>query len=277
MLNRSTLLKLSVKNVGCIGPDGVEIALDDVVCLVGKNNAGKSTILRAYELARDPGKFIPSRDRCHWAPDGEPSVVELDVHIPEGIANVAEEWKIPDGALRILKSRWEWSGDGSYVRKTWSPAENGWSDDAKAGGADNVFKSRLPTPLHVGSLQDADKTEEVLLALVLQPFVQEMQVHQCDPDSDLAKSFATLGGIIEALSKTHKQRFDDIAAKVHDGLKEVFPDLGIQLEVAMAPDSISLEKLMKDGSGIRIQDGEVLTSLAQQGTGARRAIFWPML
>jgi hypothetical protein len=102
-------------------------------------------------------------------------VVELDVHIPEGIANVAEEWKIPDGELRILKSRWEWSGDGAYVRKTWSPAEGGWSDDAKAGGADNVFKSRLPTPLRVGSLQDADKTEEVLLALALQPFVKEMQ------------------------------------------------------------------------------------------------------
>lgn len=43
MSNRSKLLKLRVINVGCIGPDGVEIALDNIVFLVGKNNAGKSS------------------------------------------------------------------------------------------------------------------------------------------------------------------------------------------------------------------------------------------
>ncbi|WP_341858914.1 AAA family ATPase [Qipengyuania sp. GPGPB31] len=277
MANRSKLLKLAIKNVGCIGTEGVEVALDDVVCLVGKNNAGKSTILRAYELAQSPNKFDVGRDRCRWAPDGEPSVVELDVHIPEGIANVAEEWKVVEGDLRILKSRWEWQADGSGARKTWSPTESGWSADAKAGGADNVFKSRLPRPLRIGSLEDADKTEELLLTLALSPFVAEMKVHQGDPESDLSKSVVTLMGVVDELSKTHEERFDGIAAKVHDGFKGVFPSLGVRLDVAMAAPSISLEKLMKEGSGIRVQDGEVETSLAQQGTGARRALFWSML
>jgi len=104
------------------------------------------------------------------------SVVELEVHIPEGIANVAEDWKVVDGDLRILRSRWEWAPDGTMVRKTWRPSEKAWSDDAKAGGADNVFKSRLPRPLRIGSLEDADKTEEVLLTLALSPFVTEMQL-----------------------------------------------------------------------------------------------------
>lgn len=277
MINRSKLLKLSVKNVGCIGSEGVEVALDDVVCLVGKNNAGKSTILRAYELAHAPSKFVVGRDRCRWAPNGEPSVIELDVHIPEGIANVAEDWKVIDGDLRILKSRWEWDTDGTSVRKTWHPEQNCWSEDAKAGGADNVFKSRLPKPLRIGSLEDADKTEELLLTLALQPFVKEMQAHQGDPESDLSKSVSTLVDVVDGLSKTHEQRFDEIAVKVHEGFKGVFPSLGIRLEVAMAAPSISLDKLMKEGSGIRVQDGEIVTSLEQQGTGARRALFWSML
>lgn len=277
MQNRSKLLKLVVKNVGCIGSEGIEVALDDVVCLVGKNNAGKSTILRAYELAQSPNKFDASRDRCRWAPEGEPSIVELDVHIPEGIANVGEEWKVVDGGLRILKSRWEWQADGSMVRKTWSPAENDWSADAKAGGADNVFKSRLPRPLRIGSLEDADKTEELLLTLALSPFVAEMKAHQGDPESDLSKSVCVLMGVVDQLSKTHEERFDGIATKVHEGFKGVFPSLGIRLDVAMAEPSISLDKLMKEGSGIRVQDGEVETSLVQQGTGARRALFWSML
>lgn len=277
MLNRSKLLKLIVRNVGCIGPEGVEIALDDVVCLVGKNNAGKSTILRAYELARGTAKFEPHRDRCRWAPEGEPSVVELDVHIPEGIANVAEDWKVAEGDLRVLRSRWEWSPDGSSVRKTWKPADNAWSDDAKAGGADNVFKSRLPRPLRIGSLEDADKTEEVLLTLALSPFVSEMQQHQGNPESELSKTVGAVMGVVDQLSKTHEQRFGDISSQVQDGFRGIFPNLSIRLEVAMAKPTISLDKLMKEGSGIRVKDGPVETALSQQGTGARRALFWSML
>lgn len=215
-MKRSKLLKLSVENIGCIGTEEVEVALDDVVCLVGKNNAGKSTILRAYELAHTPNKFDVERDRCRWAPDEEPSVIELDVHIPEGIANVAEEWKVINGDLRVLKSRWEWDADGTSVRKTWRPEENGWSQDAKAGGADNVFKSRLPKPLRIGSLEDADKTEELLLTLALQPFVKEMQAYQGDPESNLSKSVSTLVSVVDELSKNHEERFEEIAVKVHN-------------------------------------------------------------
>lgn len=48
---RSKLLSIYVKNIGCIGPEGVQVKLDDILCLVGPNNSGKTTILRAYELA----------------------------------------------------------------------------------------------------------------------------------------------------------------------------------------------------------------------------------
>jgi hypothetical protein len=64
---------------------------------------------------------------------------------------------------------------------------------------------------------------------------------------------------------------------VHEGFAGVFPSLGIRLEVAMAAPQIKLDKLLEEGSGIRVTDGEVETSVAQQGTGARRALFWSML
>jgi len=277
MSNRSKLLKLSVKNVGCIGPEGVEVALDDVVCLVGKNNAGKSTVLRAYEFAHSPGTFDLKRDRCHWAPGDEPSVVELDAHIPEGIANVDADWKSPEGPHLIVRSRWEWHPDGQRLRKTWDPKKGEWSDDAKAGGADNVFASRLPKPLRIGSLEDSGKTEELLLTLALSPFVNEMKLQQDDPNSDLSRSVGALKGLVDQLSKTHEDRFGEIAGKVHEGFTGIFPGLGVRLDIAMATPQITVEKLLKEGSGIRVQDGSVETSLSQQGTGARRALFWSML
>ena len=86
--NRSKLVRLTVRNIGCIGNEGIDVELDNVVCLVGKNNAGKSTILRAYELAKGSDTFDPSRDRCQQATPDHPCEILLEVHIPEGIGNV---------------------------------------------------------------------------------------------------------------------------------------------------------------------------------------------
>jgi putative ATP-dependent endonuclease of OLD family len=230
-----------------------------------------------YEFAYTPTKFDVAKDRCHWTPDGEPSVVQLDVHIPSGVANIADEWKIVDGDLLVLRSRWEWSSDGTSTRKNWSPQSGDWSEDGKAGGADNVFKSRLPRPLRIGSLDDADKTEDLLLTLAISPFVKEVQTYQLNPESDLSKSVGNLTSIVDGFSKAHEKRFDEISSKIQEGFKGVFPEMAIRLDVAMARPALGLDKLLKDGSGIRIRDGLVETSLSQQGTGARRALFWSML
>ena len=138
VMNRSKLVRITVRNIGCIGNDGVEIELDNVVCLVGKNNAGKSTILRAYELAKGSATFDVTKDRCQYAPENQPSEVLLEVHIPEGIGNVDSKWKTEKDGLLIVKSRWQWSNPYlGKVRTTWDPtggSENlgAWADDSKA-------------------------------------------------------------------------------------------------------------------------------------------------
>lgn len=277
--NTSLLLKLTVRNVGCIGPDPVEIALDEVVCLVGRNNSGKSTILRAYELAQGSVAFDPLMDRCRWAPDDDPSVIELDVHIPEGIGNVDQKWKVDSGDHLVVRSKWEWSPATSYqkIRTTWDPTAENWAEEGKAGGADNVFKSRLPQPLRIGSLEDAAATEQVLLTLALEPFVAEMAGQEGDPESGLSKSVRGLVDMVRGLAAAHQERFDAIASDVQKGFAGVFPNLGLKLDIGMADPPIKLKELLKAGSGIRVCEGPVETSLGQQGTGARRALFWSML
>jgi hypothetical protein len=142
---------------------------------------------------------------------------------------------------------------------------------------DNVFKSRLPRPLRIGSLEDAEKTEELLLALALSPFVKEMIASQGDPDSELSKSISSLVTVIDELSKSHHNKFNNISDKVHDNFTGVFPNLSVRLVVSMARPQIKLDKLLEEGSGIRVKDGNTEVSLAQQGAGARRALFWSML
>jgi putative ATP-dependent endonuclease of OLD family len=279
--NRSKLVRISIRNIGCIGNEPVEISLDNVVCLVGKNNAGKSTILRSYELAKGSVQFDANRDRNLHANEGDPSEVILDVHIPDGIGNIAPEWKIDDGGLRIVRSRWQWAAPNfQKIRTTWNPAagtDGDWDPDKNAAGLDNVFTSRLPRPLRIGSLDDAAKTEEMLLTLALTPLITSLEKERLNSESALARAISSISANIEALSVTHENGFNKIADQVTAGFKSVFPTLGVRLNVASAPFSVKLDDLLKRGSGLRIADGEVDTSLSQQGTGARRALFWAML
>ena len=145
--NRSKLVRITARNIGCIGDEGVEIELDNVVCLVGRNNAGKSTILRAYELAKGSAAFDSAKDRCQYAPENQPSEVLLEVHIPAGIGNVDAKWKTEKDGLLLVKSRWQWMAPSfQKVRTTWDPTggedgQGAWAEDSKAGGADAVFNS----------------------------------------------------------------------------------------------------------------------------------------
>lgn len=281
--NRSKLVRISVRNIGCIGNDPVDISLDNVVCLVGRNNAGKSTILRAYELAKGTISFELTRDRHIQAQLDHPSEVILEVHIPDGIGNIAPEWKIEDGALRIVKSRWQWTAPSFLkVRTTWNPTGGAdktgdWDPDKNAAGLDNVFTSRLPRPLRVGSLDDAEKTEEMLLTLALTPLIASLEKERQNAESALSKAISSITANINDQSAVHEGDFNKIAAQVTEGFKSVFPSLGVRLNIASAPFTVRLDDLVKKGSGLRISDGEADTSLAQQGTGARRALFWAML
>lgn len=281
--NRSKLVRISVRNIGCIGNDGVEIELDNVVCLVGKNNAGKSTILRAYELAKGSAQFSESKDRCLYAPPEQPCEVLLEVHIPEDIGNVDAKWKTAKDGLLIVKSRWQWAApEFEKIRTTWDPTagpdgQGAWAEDGKAGGADPVFSSRLPRPLRIGSLDDAAKTEEMLLTLALGPLVAGLEKERINPQSELSQAINGVTQRLNALSGAHQARVNNISDRVATGFKGVFPRLGVKLTVGAGPLVPKLSELVKTGSSLKVQDGATETALGQQGTGARRALFWSML
>src|SRR5579871_6789591 len=105
MPETSKLVKMRVQNIGCFGPEGCEITLDNILCLVGGNNTGKSTLLRAYELALGSEKFDWKKDLCLRA-GNKPACVEIWVHIPLGTANIAEKWKEREGDLLLVRSKW---------------------------------------------------------------------------------------------------------------------------------------------------------------------------
>lgn len=281
MAERSKLLSISVKNIGCIGEEPVVVSLDEIVCLVGRNNAGKSTILTAYQLAKNKLQFTSSERHQHAAADS-PSEIEMEVHIPKGLGNIDEKWKIPRDGKLVVKSRWTWlPPEFKAIRQTWDPSlENGkgaWNPDEKAGGFDAVFGSRLPEPIRIGSLDDAIKSEAQLLKMALTPLASDIAREQGNETSALSKALNDIQARVDELATSHKAHFDAIATRVSSGVTGVFPSLTVSLSLSPGAPAIEFEKLIREGSKLHITDGQTTTSPSQQGTGARRTLFWGMV
>jgi putative ATP-dependent endonuclease of the OLD family len=281
MADRCKLVVLKLRNLGCIGPAGLEIEMDNIVCLVGRNNSGKSTILRAYELAQG-NKEITEQDRCQWTPAGGFPEVELWVHVPDGIMNVDDRWKSGVGSLKLVKSRWRWRGANEKpVRQTWDPEANGgsgdWAEGEKAGGADNVFKSRLPQPLRVSSLGDAMAEHEQLLKLIIDPIASDLRILQQTAGTPLQAAIQQLISAVNDPVQQYQQAIDEVRSNVEKSFSGVFPDLAVQIRVRMDTFVVDAAKELAASSGVRFVQGDSETGIRQQGTGSRRALFWTLL
>lgn len=276
---RSKLVSLKLKNFGCIGDEGADIALDNIVCLVGRNNCGKSTILRAYECAQG-SKPLSGDDIYKHRQDGHLTEVELLVYIPEGTYNIDPKWKYTDPQYgpMLVKSRWQWAMAGEKpIRQTWDPETNDWSSEEKAGGADNVFNSRLPQPLRIDSLQDAHDEHEALLRLITEPVASELKMLQVDSQSALHQAIGKVVSEAIAPVERYQADIDDASDQLNRGFKGIFPELEIAINVGMDRPAIDAAKLLASGSSVRIKEGDSESFLRQQGTGSRRALFWSLL
>src|ERR1700733_5802060 len=88
-LRASKVNPLFFKIFRCIGSEPVSIDLDDIVVLFGPNNAGKSTILRAYEVVMSHGSAegklkIEDYPRENCTPDCVPEI-ELQTYLSDNL------------------------------------------------------------------------------------------------------------------------------------------------------------------------------------------------
>lgn len=280
---RSYLVKMKVCNFGCIGPEGLEVCLDEIVCLVGANNTGKSTVLRAYEAAVTSAEISPE-EVCVKAA-GQPATVELWVHIPKGAGNVDEKWKEPVGEMLLVRSKWTWSKKGGKpeqpkwepVRKSWKPEINDYSDDDKTSGVDAVFNSRLPRPFRIGSLDDPTVEHKRLLDLVLEPIKTRLADLMREEGSELREKVKALQAEAEKPVKAFRADLDNVQTRVNTSYRRVFSTAQIRLSVDLGELSVDPGAALVKSSRVGVVEPHGETRWSQQGTGSQRALFWSML
>lgn len=277
-MERSRLVRMHIQNIGCIGNEGLTVELDNIVCLVGANNAGKTTVLRAYELAILQER-LNIEDFNHNS-DGKPAIVELWVHIPENAANVDEKWKEKtDNGLLLVRSKWEWPIEGGKpTRYTWDPIEKEYSEDGKAAGLDNVFNSRLPKPFRIGSLDNPQEEHKKLLTLVLEPIINKYKEIMNDKNSELSSKIRELTELACQPISDMNEDINKIQNEITKSYSKIFSNSGINLNIGISDIGFDPEKLLLSGSRIDITESNSSSvRWNQQGTGSQRALFWSIL
>lgn len=273
---RSYLVKLKVCNLGCIGPDGLEVSLDEIVCLVGANNTGKSTVLRAYEAAYFGANLTADEVSAKGA--GQPATVELWVHIPQGAGNVDEKWKESVDGKLLVRSKWTWpAAGGKPVRTTWDPQTNEYAEDGKAAGLDAVFNSRLPRPFRIGSLDDPAEEHKKLLELVLEPIKTRLADLMKEEGSPLRERIKALQAEAEKPVEAFKVDLDSVQTRVNTSYRRVFSTAEIRLSVSLGELAVDPGAALVNSSHVGVVESHGQTRWNQQGTGSQRALFWSML
>lgn len=276
MHNRSKLVKMRIVNFGCIGANGVTVALDNIVCLVGANNCGKTTVLRAYEAAVTMAELKPEETNDSAA--GNPATVELWVHIPDGAENVDAKWKENNDGLLLVRSKWEWPATGGKpTRSTWDPQENQYSENGNASGLDEVFNSRLPKPFRIGSLQDPEEEHKKLLGLVLEPIKDRLVNLMKDETSALRAKVKALHEEAERPVADFQTDLNKVQERVNTSYRRVFNMAEVRLSVSLGELKIDPADALFKSSRVDIIESHGQTAWHRQGTGSQRALFWSML
>ncbi|MCX6579894.1 MAG: AAA family ATPase [Candidatus Aminicenantes bacterium] len=276
MLNKSKLVKMEIYNLGCIGPEGLSVDLDDLLCLVGPNNTGKSTVLRAYELAVSNQK-LKEDDKCKRSAETDNSKVILYVHIPQGIPNIDERWKFPENDYLLVKSKWEWDSSGNPKRQTFDPQIGNFSEIEKASGLDQVFSSRLPKPFRIGALEDPTEEHRQLLNLILQPISEKLKRMKEDETSDLSKALLKVSELTKIPVNEEKSRLETLKKRINISHNLIFPNLEIDFDIKIGNIDFDPIKLLLANSILKFYEWSSEISWEKQGTGSQRALFWAMM
>jgi len=287
------LSKLKIWNFRTIGPAGVEIELDDIVVLVGENNAGKSSILRALELALNAedakrGKLaLEDFFGAQPPPEAGPfPCIEIETCFPAP-APTAQHWRL-EGGKAFLRERFTWrTVDGAAERETFLPgdpasgasAAGGWATGVDPYGAPNVRKGKRPKPFRIDAFASPDKQRENLEELLRAPVDRAAELLLGDAASEGVKQ---LKSNIQSLREAVRQSANDQLKLTSDALSadlaRVFPAYRVDLHLPEGGDELKEFDLFAGGLVPRMGiPGQFQSTIDRQGAGAQRALLWSVL
>jgi putative ATP-dependent endonuclease of OLD family len=285
------LHKLTVSNFRCIGTVPVEIELDDIVVLVGPNNVGKRSILRAYEVVMEHGSNEGNLTVDDF-PDGKPTsdrmpTIELETVVYEKTAP-GDKWvrTDPETNEMFVREKWTWSSPGPPKKVGWDVAAGDWHASEGPWGAPNVAQAYRPQPHRVGAFQKPEEqaVEVVkLLSKAITDRVKELSKKEADAaendgHTDYEKLLSSIKQLRLAIASDATAAVADVQKDLATMIGEVFPGYSVTFDARPEDDIEKALNIYKPDPLLKMGPTDGFHStLERQGSGTCRTLIWAAL
>lgn len=283
-IQKPRLIKLIIKNFRCIGTKPVSIDLNDIVVLVGSNNVGKSSILKAYELAMSQGSNegkLKIEDFPNGIIDGE-NLPEIELHTIVYDNTPGERWitELSTGE-KLVKERWVWAKEGESKREGWDAQTKNWSEQVP-WGAPNVANSRRPEPHRVDAFAPPEAQAKVIKELLMKAINDKVKnlksANQDSEQNGYHQLLASVKNLQKEIVKETQEQIDSVNNELTSLIEKVFPNYKIDFDAKPENDLDKTINLFKADTQLLMgpKDG-YLSTIENQGSGARRTMLWTAL
>lgn len=282
---RPRISKLIIKNFRTIGAHPVEIYLDDIVVLVGANNVGKSSILRAYEVAMNTGSTagkLSIEDFSNNVVDPN-RLPEIEVHTIISENKPGERWikNLSNGEM-LIRERWTWSSPNTDPRRQgYDVQADDWSDEVPWGAA-NVANAYRPKPHRIDAFaspeKQASETTGLMSAIIkdnLKKIVSPSNISGKTDYEMLIDQISTFQNNVAVSIDTQVKLIED---SISQYLNEVFSNYVIKLDAKPESNIDKTYSPFKDTPELYMgPNGGFMSKVEVQGSGARRTLLWTAL
>lgn len=253
----------------------IRVKIDEIVVLIGNNNVGKTTILKAYEAFSSMGKALNINDFYMEKITNNPTITGVFVDVLN--EEFSDKWIHTDQELgydNCIKAQYRWYEPGVKGIKYSFDPESGEYIKGGMGGFDSILASRIPTPIPISPLDKPEDLEKNVLSILTEAIKENTKKDN--------KSIEPLLNQIEDLAATAREEIsEEIESSTRNisiELEKIFPYHN-HVEIDAKAGKLEPDKLINAGSFVRIgnkKEGH-MTPLSNHGTGLQRTFLWAAL
>ena len=268
-----------VKNFRAIGGFENEICFgsSNIIFLIGQNNVGKSSFLKAYEFFINPKQKAVKED-FHKYDTNITIEIEMwfakeehddsDVVLSGTGRNSEPDWMTKwvgaDGLIKIKKI---WEKEGDFKKQTFSPKDEQWKENGFGGFHTNLSKY-APTAVFINAVETVDSFEKKVNDLINSRFIK--QIESNEEYEKIKKAVLDLQKDI-----TGSSDITEFNREINEEFKKVFSNLTLQIK-HKSDDGVDIKKAFEKNHSIGVKkDGiDRDENFHQHGHGViRQALF----
>lgn len=285
---RPRVKSIIIRNFRAIGEIPVVIELDDIVVLVGPNNVGKSSILRAYEVVMQHGskEGLLTKDDFPNGDINSPSKPEIEVEtVVYEEKTPGEEWLIKDegGVEMSVREKWTYSAPGVKPKKVgWDVAAGAWHADKGPWGAAGVAQPARPEPHRIEAFANPEEQATEIIKLLTSALKERLELHKLgdsaatERPNNYQKLQLTLIELQKAVATEAQSQIETVQKQISDIVGAVFPGHSVIFDPRIDDEPkvnfFSSTPVLRMGP-----TGGYQPAVEHQGSGARRTLLWAAL